>query len=46
MMAPRSETGASRELVIVTVAGSAACAQQPHVTHVGGQAPSSWPGCS
>ena len=41
-----SATGASSELVTGTTTGSAACAQQPQVTHVGGHARIALPGCS
>jgi len=34
-------TGLSKELATTMAAGSAACAQHPQVTHVGGQFPSS-----
>jgi hypothetical protein len=38
--------GASSERVTGITAGSTACAQQPHVAHVGGHAASSVPDCS
>lgn len=41
-----SATGMSGEVATTTVTGSTARAQQPHVTQVGGQAPSSLPGLS
>ena len=46
MSAATFVTGVSGEFVTEAITGSAARAQQPHVTHVGGQAPSSRPGCS
>ena len=39
-------TGISSELTTMTLAGSTACSQQPHVTQVGGHVPRSRPGCS
>ena len=39
-------TGVCSELVTATTTGSAACAQQPHVTHVGGHVASPRSGCS
>ena len=42
----RSATDASNEPVTGITAASTACAQQPHVTQVGGHAESSFPGCS
>ena len=38
---PMSATGMSGEAATTTIVGSAAWAQQPHVTQVGGHAPSS-----
>jgi hypothetical protein len=37
----RRVAGVSGEAVTTSVTGSTACAQQPHVTHMGGQVPSS-----
>jgi hypothetical protein len=39
-------TGVCSEAVAATTTGSAACTQQPHVTHVGGHVASPRPGCS
>ena len=39
-------TGVCSELLSATTTGSAACAQQPHVRHVGGHVASPRPGCS
>ena len=39
-------TGVCSEQVTATTTGSAACAQQPHVTHVGGHVASPCSGCS
>ena len=41
-----SATGTSGVTASTSETASAACAQHPHVTQVGGQAPSSWPGRS
>ncbi len=41
-----SATGTSGELATWMAAGSTPWAQQPQVTHIGGQAASSWPDCS
>ena len=38
--------GTSFEMTTGRTTGSAAWAQQPHVTQIGGQSPSSRPGCS
>ena len=46
MSAATFVTGASGEFVTETITCSAVRVQQPHVTHVGGHAPSSRPGCS